>query len=187
MKKILFLLLGSMLIGCAHMSYITPEFESVTSTLNTPALISKYQRKNFSYGQTWEGHGCGGVDIKGSSEGCPPGYIFSTKVGNCAAFSRFAWYCLKKAGYETYVVKVVSEQSPIGGGKYGGTRRVDYHYIAVFKSKDQDKWWVMDNGKPNPKGIKGPFSSIETIPYKILNIEGMTGAYRDKNEKQEQN
>jgi hypothetical protein len=31
-KKISFLLLGIVLVGCAHTSYITPEFESITSS-----------------------------------------------------------------------------------------------------------------------------------------------------------
>jgi hypothetical protein len=168
MKKMLFLLLGIVLVGCAHTSYMTPEFESVTSTLNTPALIDKYQRDNFSYAQTWEGYGCGGVDISGSSEGCSPGYIFSSKSGNCAAFSVFAVYCLKKAGYDTYVVKVVSESAR--GGRYGGARAVDYHYIAAYK--DRDMWWVIDNGTVRPRGIRGPFNSIEGIPYKIIKIGG---------------
>lgn len=165
----LFLLLVAGLVGCAHVGYITPEFEHVTSTLNTPSLIDAYQRENFSYAQTWEGYGCGGVDISGSSKGCSPGYIFSTKKGNCAAFSVFAVHCLKKAGHEACVVKVVSEGAR--GGRYGGARAVDYHYIAVYK--DRDAWWVIDNGTVRPRGIKGPFNSIERIPYKVLNIEGM--------------
>lgn len=163
--------LGIVLVGCAHASYITPEFESITSSLNTPELISHYQLQNFSYGQTWEGFGCGGVDISGSSKSCSPGYIFSTKTGNCAAYSRFALYCLKKAGYEAWVVKVWVK--PEMGVRYGGSRAVDYHYVVVFKYKDQNMWGVLDNGRLrkalDPNSI--PDHRQGGRPFKIINIE----------------
>lgn len=176
MKKILFLLLGIVLISCAHIGYITPEFESVTSTLNSPELIDKFQRANFSYAQTWEGYGCGGVDISHSSKGCSAGYIFKTKKGNCAAHAVFAVYCLKKAGYEAYVMEVKSDTGGVPSGtrvSHGGRTwvAVDYHYVALYK--DHGKWFVMDDGRIRPRGILGPFNSIEEIPHKILNIEGM--------------
>jgi len=171
MKRMPFLLLGIVLIGCAHLSYITPEFESVTSGLNTPELISHYQLDNFSYGQTWEGFGCGGPDISGTSIVCSPGYIFSTKKGNCAAYSRFALHCLKKAGYEAWVVKVWVK--PEMGGRYGGSRAVDYHYVVVFKYKDQNMWGVLDNGRLrktlDPNSI--PDHRQGGRPFKIINIE----------------
>jgi hypothetical protein len=183
-KKILSLLfisfiLGTVSGGCAHIdNYITPEFEYTASTLNTPELIDQYQRANFSYAQTWEGYGCGGVDISHNSKGCSPGYIFKTKKGNCAAHAVFAVYCLRKERREAYVMKVKAD---IGDAR-PGTRIsrggktwvvVDYHYVALYK--DQGKWWVMDNGKVRPRGILGPFNSVEESPYKILNIEGKGG------------
>ena len=170
MKKISFLFLGIMLVGCAHTSYITPEFESVTSSLNTPELISHYQSQNFSYAQTWEGFGCGGVDISNSSKVCSPGYIFSSKKGNCAAYSRFALYCLKKAGYESWIVKVWVK--PATEGRYAGSP-VDYHYVTVFKYKDENMWGVLNNGRLSktldPNSI--PDRRQGGQPFKIINIE----------------
>jgi len=171
MKKISFLLLGIVLVGCAHFSYITPEFESITSSLNTPELISNYQFQNFSYAQTWEGYGCGGVDISHSSKVCSPGYIFKTKKGNCAAYTRFALYCLKKAGYEASVVKV--RVKPPKSGRYSGRRAVDYHYVVVFKYKNQNMWGVFDNGRlrktHDPNSI--PDRRQGGRPFKIIKIE----------------
>ena len=94
-------------IGCAHQ--VKKEFISATISLNTPELIDKYQRKNFSYATTSEGYGCGGVDISISTRGCYPDYIFISKKGNCAASTKFATYCLKQAGYEAYPIKIYSK------------------------------------------------------------------------------
>lgn len=169
---LLALLVGLLMVfeGCAHVGYLTPEFESITSSLNTPELISQYQLQNFSYAQTWEGFGCGGVDISRRSTVCSPGYIFSSKKGNCAAYSRFALYCLKKAGYESWIVKV--RVKPATEGRYAGSP-VDYHYMAVFKYKDENMWGVLDNGRLSkvldPNSI--PDHRQGGQPFKITNIE----------------
>ena len=161
------LLIGLTLVfgGCAHQ--LSEDFNDVVLKLNTPQLIDKYQRRHFSYATTREGYGCGGVNISHSTAQCSASYIFRSKKGNCAAYTTFAVYCLRQAGYEAYSLKVYSQwPSWFVPGAYPR----NYHYMALYK--DQNKWYVMDNGRGSgPRGIIGPFNSIEDLPYKILNIE----------------
>ena|GEM_PF-7128962 len=162
------LLLGLILAfgGCAH--HLREDFNDAVLRLNTPQLIDKYQRRHFSYATTREGYGCGGVDISHSTASCSPGYIFQSKKGNCAAYTTFAVYCLRQAGFEAYPLKVYS---PWPSWFVPGAYPRDYHYMALYK--DNNKWYVVDNGRGRgPQGINGPFNSIEDLPYKILNIEG---------------
>lgn len=170
MKNLIrFFLLGIILIsfGCAH--YLSREFKNAAFELNTPKLIDSYQQRNFSYATTHDGYGCGGVDISYSTVGCSPSYIYHSKKGNCAAYTTFAVYFLRQAGYKAYPLKVYS-QWPSWFAP--GARPRHYHYMALYK--ENNKWYVMDNGRGSwPRGISGPFESIEDLPYKILNIEGI--------------
>jgi len=163
--KFLFLLLILLSLGCA--TFLSEEFKSATFKLNTPQLIDEYQRQHFSYATTSDGYGCGGVDISISTAGCSPGYIFNSKKGNCAAYTTFAVYCLRQAGYEAYPLKVYSQWP---SWFVPGAHPRDYHYIALYK--DNNKWYVMDNGRRRPRGIIGPFDTIEDLRYKVLKIEG---------------
>ena len=162
------LLIGVILAfgGCAHQ--LSEDFNDVVLKLNTPRLIDKYQRRHFSYATTREGYGCGGVNISHSTAQCSESYIFRSKKGNCAAYTTFAVYCLRQAGYEAYPLKIYSRRP---SWFVPEAYHRNYHYVALYK--DQNKWYVMDNGRGSwPRGIIGPFNSIEDLPYKILNIEG---------------
>ena len=59
------------------------------------------------------------------------------------------------------------------GVRYGGSRAVDYHYVVVFKYKDQNMWGVLDNGRLrkalDPNSI--PDHRQGGRPFKIINIE----------------
>jgi len=160
-------LLGVVLVafGCAH--HLSEGFKKEALKLNTPQLIDEYQQQNFSYATTRDGYGCGGPDISYKAGVCSPSYIYYSKKGNCAAYTMFAVYFLQQAGYEAYPLKVYSSwPSSFVPGSYPR----DYHYMALYKNSN--KWYVMDNGRWRPRGISGPFNSIEDLPYKILNIEG---------------
>ncbi len=84
--------------GCAH--HLSEEFKNAALKLNTPQLINEYQQNFFSYATTFDGYGCGGVDISYSTAGCSPSYIFHYRKGNCVAYTKFSVYCLRQAGYE---------------------------------------------------------------------------------------
>jgi len=161
-------ILVALLAGCAGTVDKPEDFEKVTNSLNTPELISKYQQQNFSYAQTWEGYGCGGVNIYRTSKACPPRYIYDARKGNCAAYARFAQYALKKAGYESWIVR--ASVTPPASGKYSGPKN-DMHYVTVFKYKDKDAWGVIDNGwlrtTNDPHNIPDRYQQ----PYKITDIE----------------
>lgn len=152
-------------VCCAH--HVSSKFKNETLRLNTPQLISEYQQKNFSYGKTREGFGCGGADTSHNTSGCSPEFIFNSKKGNCAAYTTFAVYCLRQAGYEAYPAKVYSKW-PVSFIPRIKTR--DYHYVALYK--ERGRWFLIDNGRPTGNiGILGPFDSKDSLPYKVLNIE----------------
>jgi len=143
------------------------DFKTVTERLNAPKIIDIYQRKNFSYATTSAGYGCGGVDISISTRSCSPSYIYHTKKGNCAAYTTHAVNCLKQAGYEAYPIKVFIKW-PSSFVPRAFPR--DYHYLVIYN--EMDKWYTMNTGGGMPAGIKGPFNSLEELPFKVLNIEG---------------
>jgi len=164
--RVFLLAIALISFGCAH--YLSEDFKSEALKLNAPKLIDEYQRQNFSYATTRDGYGCGGVDISYGTGGCSPSYIYRSKKGNCAAYTTFAVYCLRQAGYEAYPLKVYSAwPSWFVPGSYPR----DYHYMALYE--ENNKWYVMDNGRGSyPRGISGPFDSLDFLPYEILNIEG---------------
>ena len=96
------------------------DFEIVTERLNSPELINHYERINFYYIR------------RGPRIGCPRS-IFNTKAGSCDDFTAFSEYCLRKAGYKTRVIRVVSPVS-----------YHPYHVVCEFKDKD-GKEYIMDN------------------------------------------
>ena len=163
MKPLLIIGIVLIFFGCA----MTKEFKETAARLNTPQLIDEYQRQNFSYATTGEGYGCGGVDISYSTKGCSPGYIFSSKKGNCAAYTTFAVYCLRQAGYEAYPIRIHSQWP---SWLFPNFHPRDFHYVALYKQNG--KWYIMDNGRGRgPQGISGPFDSVNGLPYRVLNIE----------------
>lgn len=143
------------------------DFPTITSRLNRPDILDWYERTHFSYATTSQGYGCGGVDISDSSQVCDPAYIFGSRRGNCAAYTRFTVYCLRKAGYRAYSVKVFS----LWPAYFCFNCAVrNYHYLTAYQ--DRGKWWIMDNGRGRgPQGILGPVASLKELPYQVLAIE----------------
>jgi hypothetical protein len=145
-------------------------FSISSKRLSTPELINMHQLKKYSYATTYEGYGCGGVDISVGATVCSPSYIFSTKKGNCAAFAVEASHHLKNAGIESYIVKIRTKWPASIVARRRGILPGDYHYLVVYKGKDK-KWYTIDNGSWAPNGIKGPYETREDLPYKILGFE----------------
>lgn len=102
------------------------DFSIVVDRLNSPELVDYYQRKNFRYQYR--------RDPIGSAY-----QIFKTKSGQCADYTEFAVWCLKKAGYNAFEYHVPSPT------------RDPYHIVCRFE--DKGKWFIMDNGRPFPFGI----------------------------------
>ena len=135
-----FFLLGIILFsfGCAH--YLSKDFKNAALKLNTPQLIDEYQRQNFSYATTSDGYGCGGVDISYGTRGCSPSYIYYSQKGNCAAYTTFAVYCLRQAGYKAYPIKLFVKW-PSWFVPRASPR--DYHYAVLYN--EMDKWYIMED------------------------------------------
>lgn len=117
------------------------EYETVVERLNSPELVTFYQRSNFSY---WTDRGT----RVGYSKG-----IFESKKGDCRDYTAFSVYCLQKAGYEAMAIKVVS---PTG-------RR--YHIVCEYKAKGKE--YIMDNACwvcGGRKGISEKQIYIKNLP-----------------------
>jgi hypothetical protein len=155
-------------VSCAH-SPQQPKvsFDELTKTLITPQSIYEYQKKNFRWASGAQGGGCAGVDIGVSLEGCTPEFIYHNKgKGNCGAYTTFAVHFLRSAGYEAYPLYVY-DQWP--NWLAPGHEPRDYHIMTLYS--DNGKWFTLDEGKPQPQGIKGPYNKIEDLPYKVLRID----------------
>jgi len=168
---ILFALMLSVL-SCAH-NPPQPQisFEELSANLNTPQLINKYQKRHFEWASNAQGGGCVGVngivDIGVNLAACPPSFIFNNNgKGNCGAFTTFAVYCLRKAGYEAYPLYVYEEWPD---WLAPGHQPRDYHIMTLYR--DNGRWFTLDNGHSTPKGIKGPFNNIKDLPYEVLRVD----------------
>ncbi len=106
------------------------KFKEVTSRLNLPELIDYYTRKIFHFERY--------TSQAGSARNA-----FNKKGGNCVEIEAFQRYCLNKAGYKAYQMRVVSMVS-----------WAQWH--AVTKFFDNGKCYIMNNGTPNlrEKGIR---------------------------------
>lgn len=93
-------------------------FKLVTDRLNSPTLINYYEQMNFTY----QSHG----ECSGNERG-----IFSLKVGCCSDYTAFSVYCLRRAGYNAYAIKVVSPTGKL------------YHVVCEYKDKDGMEY-IMD-------------------------------------------
>jgi len=171
-KSLMFIGIIFVLLSCAHKQ---PQpfnnFEEAAKKLNTPTLIDEYQKKYFEWKSMREGGGCNEWNIGVNLEGCPPSFIFNNKgKGNCGAYTTFSVYCLRKAGYEAYPLYVYlkwrDDLAP-------DAKPRNYHIMVLYK--ENGKWYTIDDGIPwrggGPQGIKGPFNTIEDLPYKVLRVD----------------
>jgi len=97
------------------------DYEMVTERLNSPLLLSIYEKWNFRYKSKR-----GTNPKRGSAK-----RIFSIKSGNCQDYTAFSVFCLKRAGYEAKAIKMVSPS----GGKF--------HIVCEYKDKD-GQVYIMD-------------------------------------------
>lgn len=171
----IFILLGIILVllSCAHKQpQPYKHFEEASTKLHTSTLINDYQKKYFVWASNPQGGGCVGVngivDIGVNLVECPPSFIFNNNgKGNCGAFTTFAVYCLRKAGYEAYPLYIHKKWPD---WLAPGHQPRDYHLMALYK--DNGKWYTIDNGLGRgPQGIKGPFNRIEDLPYEVLRVD----------------
>lgn len=79
----------------------------------------------------------------------------------------FAVDCLRKAGYEAYPLYIYYKWPD---GLAPGHQRRDYHLMTLYRDRDNGKWYTINNGLKMPEGIKGPYNSIEDLPYKVLEV-----------------
>lgn len=143
------------------------EFDKVIASLNTPALVDGYLKKNFRWASEVEGGGCPPANIGVSLKDCAPNFLFLNKKGNCGAFTAFAIHCLRKAGYKAYPL-YIHQKWPSSLGV--GVSPRDYHIMVLYE--DNGKWYTIDRGQPRfPEGIKGPYNSVEDLPYKVLRVD----------------
>jgi len=99
-------------------------FDVVIERLNAPELIDYYERRRFNY--------------VGGPVPVYPEYVFKHNVGDCVAITDFTLYCLHKAGYTAYEIRVP--------GYYA-----DFHALTIFEMNG--KKYTMDNGSSAPAGI----------------------------------
>lgn len=105
------------------------DYETVTDRLNTPRLIDYYQRKRF-------------VFVPYSEHPWDPRWLFKTNKGSCIEFTSFSLVCLRKAGY-----KAAAYGLPWKSDEFPG-----FHQATLFKGKN-GRFYVIDNGRPDPKGL----------------------------------
>lgn len=115
------------------------DFDTVVSRLNTPVLLDYWEQRNLSY-QYYIG------SMKSDRS------VFESKSANCKDTSEFTVYCLSKSGYDATLFWV---ESMISEG----------HIITFFEDKGNK--FIMDNGKPSPKGLIGPIKSLSEAGYTI--------------------
>jgi hypothetical protein len=105
------------------------DYETVTDRLNTPRLINYYQKKRF-------------VFVPYPEHPWNPRALFKTNRGSCIEFTSFALVCLKKAGYKAGAYNPPWKSDELPG----------FHQATLFKGKS-GRFYVMDNGRPDPKGL----------------------------------
>jgi len=92
-------------------------FEKVTDRLNSPEIISHYALRQIGY-VYW--HTILGYSEEDSSKSYAS-YVFRYKKGDCLYISGFTVYCLKKAGYKSYIWRI---STPRG--------QSSWHAVAVY-------------------------------------------------------
>jgi hypothetical protein len=116
------------------------DFDQVIDRLNAPELIDYYERKALRW-VDWRSLHYYPVSVR---------YIFKEKIGSCRSFSDFTVYCLRRGGYWSEKLAVNSPPGAPG----------PYHWVCQFEM--DGKKYVMDNGRPGPRGI---------LPYKAVAVD----------------
>ena len=101
------------------------DYEIVTDRLNAPELVNYYQRVRLIYESKLGKLDTFTGDVRG---------LFASNFGNCNDYSKFAAYCLEKAGYKTSIVGVHPSQSR-------------FHVVCRYEA--DGKSYFIDNGRPD--------------------------------------
>lgn len=121
------------------------DFDKVTDRLNSPELISHYERRQIGY-VYW--HTITGYSVDNGLK-LYANYVFRFKKGDCLYISGFTVYCLRKAGYKSYIWRC-----PTPNGQF------QWHAVAVYD--DNGSKMIIDNGKPDP-------FKVGILPYEVYN------------------
>jgi hypothetical protein len=114
------------------------DFNEATERLNSPELINYYEQIRFRYAK-WRTIPGYVKNYENNIYACAR-YVFNNNRGDCSYITGFTIYCLRKAGYEAFEIRVEPE-SP----KY------NYHAVCVFYWNGEKH--VMDNGRSDQRGI----------------------------------
>jgi len=134
------------------------DYEMVTDRLNSPELLNYYERVRFIY-EIKEGR------IDPYTYAGSPKKLFKSNRGFCMDVSAFTAYCLQKGGYKVWKRNV----HPSGY----------LHEVCFFE--DNDKEYIMDNGRPDKFLRRGIIPSKEYVMYhdrENTKKEG-TGTHKD--------
>ncbi len=119
------------------------DFEDAIDELDTPDEIVEFTDQYFEY------------DVHDRGIPKAPEEIYYSRRGHCVDQMRFQAYCLKRHGYEAYVVQYFANGSA--------------HAICIFRDKDTNKWDVLEYNNYN-------HIQAENIEEVILNWRS-PGAY----------
>jgi hypothetical protein len=105
-------------------------FEEVTDRLNSPSLIFKYVKPNLYYPNTLR-------QPRGSAKTPPtsPEQTFKSKTGNCGSQALFVNYCLRKAGYDSVVIRYDCTFGFCGPNRerLSYTNPTPYHWTVAYR------------------------------------------------------
>ena len=132
------ILVALLISSCAP----SPEFKRITRKLNSPQLVQSWMAANLKYI----------ADSRTRGHAQAPWATFRRKGGDCEDWAIFASYCLAKAGYDTYIIRVLWK--PRSG-----------HSVAVYQ-ENHKLFVVGDTG--SKRRIHGPYSSNEEITKRVL-------------------
>jgi hypothetical protein len=105
-------------------------FEEVTDRLNSPSLIFKYVKPNLYFPNTLRFTSGLESPYKHSPE-----QTFKLKTGNCGMQALFVDYCLKKAGYDSVVIRYDCTLDFCGPQRelWSYTNPTPYHWTVAYK------------------------------------------------------
>jgi len=118
------------------------DYEPVTERLNAPELVNYYQRLRFVYETK--------IGRRDATTGDARD-LFEGNIGNCYDHSKFATYCLEKAGYSTSIVRV----HPV---------RPSLHVVCLYEANG--KSYFIDNGRPDKFLRRGIIQKEEYEMYR---------------------
>lgn len=115
------------------------DYRIVSKRLNSPEAISYFTKSAISYDYYY-------------GDQASDRYVLKYRKSNCVDTSQFIVSLLNKGGYKAHTRRV---ESPTGAGG---------HIIVCFYIEDE--LYLIDNGRPDAKGILGPFTKFSETGYR---------------------